>query len=120
MFTLQVFYLSNKSFSNLFIGLDKTLCGGHGIAVDATTLKVCPSTSKLCEVFFKQGKVNDIQVNTCSEYCSAHGLKCVKSYQLHEYDHCLDLHNMPPDMLQYTSCDQPDDVKYGIGCVCGK
>ena len=100
--------------------LENTLCGGHGISVDAVTLKVCPSTPKLCELFFKQGIVNGNQVNTCSEYCAAHGLKCVSSYQIDEWMPCRDFANAPPDMLQYTSCDQPDDVKNGIGCVCGK
>ena len=83
----------------------------------------CPSTSEFCEVFFKQGKVNEIQVNSCSDYCAAHGLKCLHSYQINEVTLCSEstfMNDYPGSRYKYTTCDVPNDVTNGIGCVCGK
>ena len=90
----------------------------------------CESTSEFCEVFFKQGKINKIQVNSCSDYCAAYGLKCLHSYQIYEFTTCMMSQFMneypgtnpdhPNSRYRYTTCDVPNDVTNGIGCVCGK
>ena len=90
---------------------------------------MCRSTSEFCEVFFKQGKIDEIKIDSCSDYCAAHGLKCMHSYQVWEYTQCHEslfmkefpeLHKNQWSRYQYTTCDVPYDVRYGIGCVCGK
>ena len=119
------------------------LCSNHGISAGGITIKKCPSTStEFCEVFFNQGKINDIQVNSCSDYCAAHGLQCLHSYKLREDSKCSESPFMKSPQpgadvysfenqyyqkyqknqyyLKYTTCDVPKDVTNGIGCVCGK
>ena len=119
------------------------LCSNHGISAGGITIKNCPNTLEYCEVFFNQGKINGIQVNSCSDYCAAHGLKCLHSYQLKEDSKCSDspfMKSLQPEAekpqnfenlyyqkhqknqyyLKYTTCDVPKDVTNGIGCVCGK
>ena len=85
-------------------------------------------------MFFKQGKINGNQVNSCADYCAAHGLTCVYSYALWEGQPCSTFQEEAKmaessgmrysTSHSYTSCDVPEDVTNGltngIGCVCGK
>ena len=104
------------------------LCRDHGIVNDhgmtGVTINICPqSTSEYCEVFFNQGEVDGVQINSCADYCASYGLKCVHSYTINEYTHCYDSQFMtefPEGPYQYTTCEVPYDARYGIGCVCGK
>ena len=116
---------------NYLIGFENTLCGSQGMTMDGTTLKICPSSPKACEVYFKQGKVNGIQVSSCSEYCAAHGLRCLHSYPANMGHDCSNAPSYHPYFtndhsnrhtlkLQYTTCDTPADKKDSIGCVCSK
>ena len=104
------------------------LCRDHGISITGLTINICPqSTSEYCEVFFHQGEVGGVQINSCADYCSAHGLKCLHSYTINEYTQCYESRFMtefpelqPYSEYQYTTCEVPYDARYGIGCVCGK
>ena len=88
------------------------------------TINICPqSTSEYCEVFFNQGEVDGVQINSCADYCASYGLKCVHSYTINEYTQCYESQFMtefPEGPYQYTTCEVPYDARYGIGCVCGK
>ena len=134
-------FIFKINLNNIYI-FEGPLCSNHGISTGGITITKCPSTLEFCEVFFNQGKINGIQVNSCSDYCAAHGLKCLHSYQLREDSKCsespfmmspqpgADIYELENKYyqkyqknqyyLKYTTCDVPKDVANGIGCVCGK
>ena len=51
----------------------------------------------ICEVYVKEGKINETDVNTCTKYCSVYGLRCIHAFE--DEDEC------EKDMDTVLKCD---------------
>ena len=40
----------------------------------------------ICEVHVEKGHINGTEINTCTKYCSAYGLRCFKAFE--DEDEC--------------------------------
>lgn len=77
----------------------------------SVTRSICEDSADVCEAYIKKGTVNEVQVVTCSDYCSAYGLACNEMY---------DDHNSCNRKNAYSDCDQTGGGTSDHICVCGK
>lgn len=57
------------------------LCRRHGVEVGSVTQTICENTEEVCEVYFKKGELNGVDVQTGDDYCEAIGLTCVGVFE---------------------------------------
>ena len=87
------------------------LCDSKQIFSGEITKTICKNSVHECEVYMKKGKVNSVQIETCSQYCSAYGLHCSEMY---------DDHNNCRRGKKYSTCDETGGGTSDHICVCGK
>ena len=85
---------------------------------DKVTDEICIGSNMIiCEVYVKEGKINGTDINTCTKYCNAFGLRCVEAFE--DADDCQ------KDMDTPTDCDDVFTRPMGMGtkdniCSCDK
>ena len=62
------FDLCNKARINIYDEVTSTICNDD-------------SSPANCDVYVRQGYIDDTFIQTCTEYCVAYGLQCVKAFE---------------------------------------
>ena len=65
----------------------------------------------MCEVYIQKGDVFGVNVESCTQYCTAYGLQCVEMHE--DYDDCTKI-------SKYESCDETGGDTSDHICVCGR
>ena len=87
------------------------LCDSFHITPGAVTKMICNDLPNECEVYMKKGKINRVQIESCSQYCSAYGLQCAEMY---------DNHNNCQRGSKYSTCNETGGGTSDHICVCSK
>ena len=64
----------------------------------------------ICKVYVEEGNINGTEINTCTKYCGAYGLRCMKAFE--DEDGC------DKDMDTPIECD--DEFTEDNICSCAK
>ena len=101
---------------SIFNSIEETgLCDEKGIYPGSVTKQICLNEENVCETYIKKGVVNDVDINSCTDYCNAHGLSCKEQHD--------DDDNGCKKGEKYKSCDETGNIAGGETndhiCVCG-
>ena len=71
-----------------------------------------------CEVYVEEGEINGIDINTCTKYCKAYGLRCSDAFE--DKDECQKDLGTPTDCdTEFTKPTLSLSTKDNI-CSCAK